>query len=189
MWLAPRGSMNTVCQMPLVVVYHFHCLPTGCSWLSIGSSTRSTISASRAAILPGERVGDIELERRVAAFVVAEMFPVHPAIGEKIRRADGEDDAFACPRCAARNRDTPAIPADFVARRGAMVGAGDLQRIFENARGVIIVVPRGIAIAPGRERFPAKRHDDLLAPFARLRRTIFPPRRAGRRRSEIATGH
>ena len=28
--------------LPLVVVYHFHCLPTGCSELSIGSSTRMT---------------------------------------------------------------------------------------------------------------------------------------------------
>ena len=42
-----RGSRKTVCQMPLVVVYQRHCLPTGCSELFIGSSTRNTRCALR----------------------------------------------------------------------------------------------------------------------------------------------
>ena len=75
--------------MPLVVVYQRHCLPTGCSALSIGSSTRSTISAAPLARSVSASVGQIEFKRRVAAFVMAEVYAVAPAIGEKIRRANG----------------------------------------------------------------------------------------------------
>ena len=49
-----------------------------------------------------ERVGQVELERRVAALVPSERLAVAPAFGEEIRRADRQDHAFAGPRRARR---------------------------------------------------------------------------------------
>src|SRR5688572_10677295 len=104
---------------------------------------------------------------------MAKVFFVYPTIGEKIRCADGENHSLACLRCSSWNGNAPSIPPDFEVRSGSMVGARDFQLVFENAGGVIIIVPRRITIAPGRERFPAKRDDDLLTPIALLVEPFF----------------
>ena len=67
--VAWRGSTKTVCQMPLVVVYHCHCLPTGCCALSMGSSTRKHDHPASVGV---EGIGHVKLERRVAAFVMSQ---------------------------------------------------------------------------------------------------------------------
>ena len=68
-----------------------------------------------------EGVGQVELERRVAALVVAERLAVAPAVREEIRRADGQDHALARPRAVARDAELAPVPADLVAGRGAVV--------------------------------------------------------------------
>ena len=97
------------------------------------------------------RVREIELKRRVAVLVVAEMFAVTPAISEEISGADGQDDPLAVPVRVVRNVNRPAVPSDFVARRRAMIGASNFERIEKDAGGIIIFVSGGIAFAPGRE--------------------------------------
>ena len=67
-------------------------------------------------------------------------------------------------RCIARDMDFAPVPADLVTRGGAVIGAVHGGRIAEYARGVVMVVASGIPLAPCRERFPAERHEDLLAP-------------------------
>ena len=115
-----------------------------------------------------ERVGEVKLERVVAALVVAEMHAVAPRVGEKIRRAHGEDRAPARP--LGRHADLAPIPADLVARRGAVVRAGDLERIPEDAGRVVVFVAGGVALAPRGEAFPAEGHEDLLGPRGLLAR-------------------
>src|SRR5215472_4364323 len=51
-----------------------------------------------------------------------------------------------------------------------MVFPSDLERIAENARGVIVVIARRIAFTPRGERLPTERYDNLFAPFQRIRR-------------------
>src|SRR5439155_10000765 len=72
-----------------------------------------------------ERVGKIELKRRVTPFVVAEMASVAPAIGKEIGRANGEDHALSVPVSIVRNVNRAAIPANFVAWRRTMIRSRD----------------------------------------------------------------
>src|SRR5262245_19689265 len=51
-----------------------------------------------------------------------------------------------------------------------MICFGHLKRISKYSRRIIIVVTRGIPVAPCRQGFPTKRHDDLLAPLGSFRR-------------------
>src|SRR5438270_595851 len=67
------------------------------------------------------------------------------------------------------NLDPPPIPAHFVTWGGAMIGPTHFQGIEKNSGGIIIIVSGRIPFAPGGERFPAKRDDDLLAPFQLVR--------------------
>src|SRR5438477_2811169 len=82
-----------------------------------------------------ERVGEIELERGVTAFVITEMPAVAPGVGEKIRGADREDDAFVFPDRVRGNFNQPAVPTHFITRGGAMIFARDFERIAEDKRG------------------------------------------------------
>src|SRR6185312_12406900 len=61
-------------------------------------------------------------------------------------------------------------PPHFVTRRGSMIASVHFQWIEKDAGRIIILIPCRIALAPGRERFPAKRHNDLLAPVRLVRR-------------------
>ena len=116
-----------------------------------------------AATVGVERVGQVELERVVATLVPPERLAVAPAFGEEVRRADREDDALAGPSgIVAGDVDFPPIPPDLVARGGAVVGAVHGGGVAEDARGVVMVVPGGVALAPGGEGFPAERDEDLL---------------------------
>src|SRR5581483_5972973 len=116
-----------------------------------------------------ERVGQIKFKRGITAFVRSEVPPVAPAVREKIGRSDVENHPLALPRLVSRDFHPAAVPTDFIARRGAMVSAGHFQGMSEDAGGIIIIAPRGIPFAPGGEGFPAKGHDDLLAPIALVR--------------------
>ena len=93
------------------------------------------------------------------------MFSVAPAICEKIRRANFENNAFVFPNFRSGNLDASPIPANFVTRDVTVIGAIDFKRISENAGGIIIFVTGSFGLSPRRERFPAKRDDDLLAPI------------------------
>ena len=54
-----------------------------------------------------------------------------------------------------------------------MVRSSDLQWIEKNPGGIIIIIAGGISLPPGGQRFPAERHDNLLAPVDWLRQ--MPP--------------
>src|SRR4051812_7559583 len=62
------------------------------------------------------------------------------------------------------NLDRAAVPADFIARRGPMILACNFERIAEDAHGIVVFIAGGVALAPCGQGFPAKRHDDLVAP-------------------------
>jgi hypothetical protein len=102
-----------------------------------------------------ESVGDIEFARQITRFLAAEMPAVAPTIQKIIRRTDNQNDAFVLPRFGVRNFDVATVPANFVARREAMIFLGDLERVEINARGIIIFVSSGIRLAPRRS--PAHR--------------------------------
>src|SRR4051812_42064993 len=95
---------------------------------------------------------------------MAEMNPVAPAIGKKIRGANRQYDPFVLPRLAIGDFNRPAVPANLVTRRRAVIVPIDRQGIQENPVGVIMIVAGGVPFAPGGKRFPAKWHQDLLAP-------------------------
>src|SRR5262249_51843560 len=97
--------------------------------------------------------------------MMTEMFSVAPTIGKEIRGTDRQDDAFVFPGGRIWNFHEAAIPTNFIARCGAMVFPRDFEGITIDARGVIIIVARGITLTPGGQGFPAKWHNDLLAPF------------------------
>src|SRR5437879_1221264 len=82
----------------------------------------------------------IEFKRRVAALMMAEMAAVAPAVSEKVRRPDRQDQPFTVPNRVIRDFDVAPIPPDLVARSGAMIGPGHRQRIEEDPRGVIILI-------------------------------------------------
>jgi len=96
---------------------------------------------------------------------MAEVLAIRPAIGKKVRRADGQNDALAFPIRVVWNFDETPIPPHFVARGGTVIRGVDLQRVEKHARGVIILVAGRIPLPPGGERFPAEGNDDLFAPF------------------------
>src|SRR6267142_4646585 len=49
-----------------------------------------------------------------------------------------------------------------------MICPGNLERIAKYSRRIVIIVPGCVPVAPGHERFPTKRQDDLLAPFGTI---------------------
>src|SRR6266576_3989881 len=49
-----------------------------------------------------------------------------------------------------------------------MICPGNLERIAKYSGRIVIIVPGRVPVAPGRERFPTKRHDDLLSPFGTI---------------------
>ena len=59
-----------------------------------------------------------------------------------------------------RDLDRPAVPTHFVTCRAAVIGAVNVERIAKNARRKKIVITCGVSLAPGREGFPTKRHDN-----------------------------
>ena len=112
-----------------------------------------------------ERVGEIEFEWVITAFVMAEVNAVAPAIGEEIGCPNGQEHAFVFPGVICGNFDPAPIPTDFVTPGRTMIFARDLEWIAKDARRIIVVISCGIAFAPGGKRFPAERHDDLFTPL------------------------
>src|SRR5579883_1081021 len=68
-----------------------------------------------------ERIGNIKLERRVPAFMRADMPAVAPAVGEKIRGPDMKDNPFALPCFVARDIHPAPVPADLITPGGPMI--------------------------------------------------------------------
>ena len=111
-----------------------------------------------------ERFSEIELDRIVAAFVMAKMPAITPNIGEEIGRADCQDDESVLPSVILRNGDPAAIPTNFKALRATIVLGRDFERVSVNATRIVVVVSCRIGFAPGGERFPAKRDHNLFRP-------------------------
>ena len=111
-----------------------------------------------------ECIGNVEFGRKITAFLAAEMAAVAPAIQEVIGSTNDEDDALVLPGFCIGNFYFAAVPSDLVAGCEAMVLLGDFERTKINAGGVIIFVAGRIGFAPGGERFPAERDNNLLAP-------------------------
>src|SRR5437879_8080425 len=101
------------------------------------------------AIVFDQTISEIKFERRVAAFVMADMSSVAPAVGKEISGTDGQNGAFASPGFVIRNDNGAPIPANFITEGGTMIAAIDFERMAENAVRVIIVIARGVAFAPG----------------------------------------
>ena len=98
-----------------------------------------------------QRFGQVELEGGVAPFVVAQVNPVAPGVGEKIRRPDVENHPLALPRLVVRHLDFAAIPAHFVTGRRAVIAARHFQRVSENARRVVVIIAGRVAFSPCRK--------------------------------------
>ena len=61
-----------------------------------------------------EGVSEIEFEGRVTALVMAEMYAVAPAVGEKIGCSDVENDALVPPGVMLGNFDGAPVPTYFI---------------------------------------------------------------------------
>src|SRR4051794_40012702 len=96
--------------------------------------------------------------------MVAEVAPVAPGIGKEVCGPDRQDDSLIHPVLILRDTDLPTVPAHFITRGESVIGMVHRNWIAKNAPGKIVIVTPSVRLPPGRQRFPAKRDDDLFMP-------------------------
>src|SRR5436190_23924343 len=96
---------------------------------------------------------------------MAQVDSVAPAVREKICCSNMKNCPLALPCVVVGNINGAAVPPHFISSRRPMVTASDLERVAKNPRRKIVVIPSCFTFPPCRQGFPAKRDDDLLAPF------------------------